>query len=500
MGDSDYLSGMKPKKKKLKTLHITEKDFMLANRRAARLEEIAEHGRPVSFRKALHKSKKVYDRKRLKGPIIEAVMFLLLSAGAAAQNPVFISRAYNSDPQARVWTVDGKPTLFVYGSRDESPSYYCSGRYDVFSTEDMVNWKGGDSFSSEEVPYNEEVLYAPDCMEKDGKYYLYYSQPGPYPEGTAVSDSPYGPFRDGKPVEHAGQIDPSIFIDDDGTAWMFWGQFSAKCAKLNPDMRSIDPSTIKDGIITEAEHHFHEGIQAFKHNGTYYLTFADIGRRGMPTCIGYATSDNITGPYTYRGVIIDNFGCDPAVWNNHGSVVKFKDQWYVFYHRSSCGSNTMRQTCIEPIEILPDGSIPEVGMTSTGAGAPLDPYIAIGADPVAGRACYLTGHARIDRNSRLDGIRDNDTAAWLDFDFEEGPRKMVLSVCPKAGGSVEVYSEYMYGGTLASFEVPPGDGKTIVTLEAEVGRDITGIHPVRMRFHGDDDTDLFTLVSFGFKR
>ena len=143
---------MKPKKKKQKIMRITEADFMLANRRAARLEEIAAHGRPVTFRKAVHKSKKVYDRKRLKDPVIGVVMFLLSAAGASAQNPVFISRAYNSDPQARVWTMDGKPTLFVYGSRDESPTYYCSGRYDVFSTEDMVHWKGGDSFSSEEVP------------------------------------------------------------------------------------------------------------------------------------------------------------------------------------------------------------------------------------------------------------------------------------------------------------------------------------------------------------
>ena len=424
---------------------------------------------------------------------------LAMAAGAAAQNPIFLNKAYNSDPQARVWTIDGKPTLFVYGSKDENPSYYCSGKYDVFSTEDMIHWKGGESFSSRDIPYNDEALYAPDCIEKDGKYYLFYSQPGPNPEGTAVADSPYGPFKDGRPVEHANQIDPSVFIDDDGQAWMFWGQFSAKCAKLNPDMRSIDPSTIKDGIITEAEHHFHEGIQAFKHNGTYYLIFADISRRGMPTCIGYATSDCVTGPYKYRGVIIDNFGCDPAVWNNHGSVVCFKDQWYVFYHRSSWGSNTMRKSCVEPIEILPDGTIPEVEMTSTGAGLPLDPYLALGSDPVAGRACYLMGHVRIDSSNRLAEIRDNDSAAWRDFDFKEGPRKMIISVCPQAGGTIDVFSEYMYGGIVASFKIPEGDGKTFITLEAKVNGNLSGIKPIRMRFHGDDDKNLFTINSFRFE-
>ena len=184
-----------------------------------------------------------------------AVLFLSF-VRAEAQNPVLLGKAYNSDPQARVWTVDDEERLFIYGSKDENPAYYCSGKYDVFSTNDMIHWSGREAFSSDEVKYNDEVLYAPDCIEKDGKYYLFYSQPGAYPEGTAVGDSPFGPFLDGKPLKDANQIDPSVFIDDDGQAWMFWGQFSAKCAKLNPDMRSMDPSTIKDGIITEADHHF----------------------------------------------------------------------------------------------------------------------------------------------------------------------------------------------------------------------------------------------------
>ena len=192
-----------------------------------------------------------------------AVLFLSF-VRAEAQNPILLGKAYNSDPQARVWTVDGEERLFIYGSKDENPAYYCSGKYDVFSTNDMIHWSGREAFSSDEVKYNDEVLYAPDCIEKDGKYYLFYSQPGAYPEGTAVGDSPFGPFLDGKPLKDANQIDPSVFIDDDGQAWLFWGQFSAKCAKLNPDMRSIDPSTIKDGILTEDGHHFHEGIQAFK--------------------------------------------------------------------------------------------------------------------------------------------------------------------------------------------------------------------------------------------
>ena len=99
----------------------------------------------------------------------------------------------------------------------------------------MIHWKGGESFSSRDIPYNDEVLYAPDCIEKDGKYYLFYSQPGPNPEGTAVADSPYGQFKDGKPVEHANQIDPSVFIDDDGKT------FITLEAKVNSNLSGIKP-------------------------------------------------------------------------------------------------------------------------------------------------------------------------------------------------------------------------------------------------------------------
>ena len=95
--------------------------------------------------------------------LITGAALLAIAFGASAQNPIFLNKAYNSDPQARVWTIDGKPTLFVYGSKDENTKYYCSSKYDVFSTEDMIHWKGGPSFSSDEIKYNDEVLYAPDC-------------------------------------------------------------------------------------------------------------------------------------------------------------------------------------------------------------------------------------------------------------------------------------------------------------------------------------------------
>ena len=433
--------------------------------------------------------------------------FLAGAVAATAQNPIIPEAKYNSDPQARTWSMpDGTQRLYVYGSRDESSTWYCSHAYDVLSTDDMKSWKlTPDSFLSkgegDQVPYNDEFLYAPDCFRKDGKYWLFYSQSGGRDvEGVAVSDRPEGPFRDGSAIQGANQIDPSVFIDDDGQAYLFFGQFAAKCARLNPDMRSIDRSTLRDSIITEAEHHFHEGIQAFKRNGIYYLVYADISRRGMPTCLGYATSEHVMGPYTYRGVIVDNFGCDPYVWNNHGSVGELNGQWYVFYHRSTNGTEMLRKSCVEPIRFNPDGTIDEVPMTTSGAAGYLDPFTLM----PGWRACGLTGHARIVLRKQagreiLAQIRRRDSALWRDFRFDRTPERMQLTVIPHRGGKVQVFANTLCLPLVAEFDVPAGDGMRPVTLEVPVKAALEGVHPLFFRFNGEAETDLMDLVSFRFR-
>jgi hypothetical protein len=232
------------------------------------------------------------------------------------------------------------------------------------------------------------ILYAPDAIEYKGKYYLYmcFSDDS---EGVAVSDRPEGPFGEAKRLPVSG-IDPAVFVDDDGQAYYYWGQFSASAARLNPDMMSLDEASIVTGIVTEKDHHFHEGSSMRKRGDTYYYVFTDTSR-GKPSSLGYATSKSPFGPFAYRGIIIDNNGCDPKTWNNHGSIERFNGQWYVFYHRSSRNSDSMRRVCAEKIFFAEDGSIPEVKMTSQGAG---DPFTS-GERIPAFMACELHGGAYI---------------------------------------------------------------------------------------------------------
>jgi len=196
--------------------------------------------------------------------LISLTAFILLVKLGLSQNPISPPGIYIADPTARVWN-DGK--LYIYGSADESCGYYCSHRYHMLVTEDMKNWKVVNNvFSSkgeeDEVSDNDNLLFAPSAAYKDGTCYLYYCQPDrKNAEGVATSASPEGPFEGGQPVDAGkyNEIDPDVFIDDDGQVYYLWGQFTLKMAKLKPNMKELDKTSIRDSILTESRHFFHEG-------------------------------------------------------------------------------------------------------------------------------------------------------------------------------------------------------------------------------------------------
>jgi hypothetical protein len=346
------------------------------------------------------------------------------------RNPVLPPDLCIPDGEAHVMP-DGR--LYVYGSWDQHTDVFCSSEYRVVSTEDLTEWTIHDvSFALSEIPWRPEerdmpttrsigrwamfrqlmrlggdvrragligqfrrmgragrglptpFLFAPDAISKDGRYYLFFD-PSDSSEGVAVSDRPEGPFRDPVRLPATG-IDPAVFIDDDGSVYYYWGQFRASGVRLHDDLLGFDAADVRHDLVTARQHHFHEGSSMRKIGDTYYYVFADDSR-GKPTSLGYATGPTPLGPFTYRGVIIDNDGCDPGSWNNHGSIERFGDQWYVFYHRSSGNSGARRRLCVEPIAIGEDGSIAEVPMTSQGTGKPFVP----GEHIDGWRACQVHG-------------------------------------------------------------------------------------------------------------
>jgi len=424
-----------------------------------------------------------------------SMLLVMISATLVmAQNPISPMGVYIADPTARV-DQDGR--LYIYGSLDKVSTAYCSTDYHVLSSADLRNWtlypnRFASAGENDQVSYTDGPLYAPDMIFRNGTYYLYYDT-SDGAEGVATSCSPSGPFVNGEKIEGISGIDPNVFIDDDGQAYYFWGQFSAKGAKMNADMKTLDMSSLKDGILTEREHGFHEGGFVFKRKGWYYYIYTDVSRRDEACSIGYSMSRHPMGPYEYKGIIIDNTGCDPGNWNNHGSVVCFRDKWYVLYHRSTHNSRMLRKACIEPINFLPDGTIPEVEMTTQGASGPLSAYEKLDA----ARACLMSGNVRIEwqedlRREVLSKCRAGDRAVYKYLDFKKGVRRMKLRVKSPVGGHIRAIPDHHFHGAVATMEVPAGEGWTELTCD--VKGELKGVHALWLCFDGKSEAgDLFQI-------
>jgi len=420
-------------------------------------------------------------------------------------NPILPNQFFIPDVEARQWS-DGR--MYLYGSLDiPGDTDYCSREYRVFSSADLHQWTDhGISFrSSDSHTGKVERLFAPDCTQIAGRYALCYCG-SDNSEGIALSDHPAGPFTHARAVAGADgdAIDPAIFVDDDGSIYYFWGQFNLRGARLKPDLSGIDPATLNTSIITESEHGFHEGASIRKRHGIYYLAYTDISR-GRATCIGYATSPSPLGPYTKRGIIIDNTGCDPQTWNNHGSIAQFNDAWYVFYHRSSQAGKFNRRVCAEPISFTADGTIPEVEMTTQGISKPLP-----AAAPVdACRACLLSGrtHTGIRYPQRdepwheyLTMIHNRDHAAYKYLDFGHGAKSFhAVAASGAYGGTIEVRLDSPNGTLLATCDVPATGGwSKWIDVTAAVSVPVRGVHAVYLVFRGDHSGRLFDLSLFRF--
>ncbi|PFO07767.1 xylosidase [Bacillus sp. AFS076308] len=437
------------------------------------------------------------------------------------RNPVLPPDIHIPDPEAHVMP-DGR--VYVYGSWDQEENIFCSKQYRVFSSDNMVDWVDhGISFDSSKVPWifdedapkypgfnwskptpflkklyelaaiNEkeevsktpdDILFAPDAIHKNGKYYLYFCMANDS-EGVAIADKPEGPFNN--PIQlPCGGIDPAVLIDDDGQSYFYWGQFYAKGAKLKENMVEFEEGTIVNNLVTEEEHYFHEGSSLRKRGDTYYFVYSSMVR-GKPTSLAYATSKSPLGPFEYKGVIIDNDGCDPQSWNNHGSVEEVNGQWYVFYHRSSRNSPQKRRLCIEPIIFSEDGGILEVPMTSQGAGKPFGIHETIEAF----RACQLSGSVYIapskNNGEVLTGMRDGDEAIYRYVEWKRPVN--YISIEGTGSGEIKIY---LNDEENASGSVILKNGKmTSSSFQRSYGK-----HEIKLKFNKVNDLEIH---SFSFK-
>jgi arabinoxylan arabinofuranohydrolase len=288
-----------------------------------------------------------------------------------------LSRMHGAaDPDANVWGDE----IWVYTSQDRTVDsskhrhhYDAMDGYHAFSTKDMINWTNhGEVFHSSDVSWAWEkggFLWAPGAARANGKYYLYYpikNKAGEWRVGVAVGDTPVGPFKDsGKPLEGITDIDPHVFVDDDGQAYIY--NNIAIVAKLKPNMIELaeTPRKIKyapDEIMSNDTLKFCEGAYMHKKDGVYYFSYSNWKNKNHQGF--YAMGDNPYGPFEWKGAMAPN----PKGAQDHHSIIEFKGQSYYFYHISIAELPKYKESqgrimCFDKLHYNADGTIKMVKHT-----------------------------------------------------------------------------------------------------------------------------------------
>ena len=395
---------------------------------------------------------------------------------------------------------DGEPRVFgdrvyIYGSHDAPQSdKFCDGKLKVWSASvhNLNDWvchgdifhTRADSDHPSDTDWTDGDLYAPDVVEKDGKYYLFdyiFGAKG----CVAVSERPEGPFRvlsryqykipQGRGKEYCNDgwfIDPGVLVDDDGSVHICCGYERSFYARLNPDnMYEVLDGTYQDDIIPVSEpFNYFEACSMRKIGNVYYLIYSN--RKSSQ--LVYATADRPQGPYRYRGVIIDN-GIDYPAGNNHGSLCCINGQWYIFYHRMTNGTIMSRQACVEKVSVAKDGTIAQVEMTSLGFEESLSPY----KTTEANIACVLKGGCIVAERDvftrMITKITDGCVMGYRYFDFGEDHTGTRMTFCAKVRGNgcrslLHIRLDSENGTEIGNCEIGGADGIYSAKTECVTGR------------------------------
>lgn len=287
-------------------------------------------------------------------------------------NPI-IKDKYTGDPAALVY----KDKVYLYAGHDEAPNdfnFYKMNEWLVYSSSDMVNWQEHPvPLKVTDFAWAKSDAWAAQVIERNGKFYWYVTvEHGTIPGksiGVAVSDNPTGPFKDalGKAIVTNDMttktsiswddIDPTVIIDDDGQAYLFWGNTVCHYAKLKANMVELDGP-----IQTISLPNFTEAPWIHKKNDWYYLSYA----YQFPEKIAYAMSKSIYGPWEYKGILNEIAGNSNT---NHQSIIEFNGKDYFIYHNGAAqpnGGSFRRSVCIDRLYYNEDGSLKRVIMTTEG--------------------------------------------------------------------------------------------------------------------------------------
>ena len=445
---------------------------------------------------------------KLTGIVAIIVLFPFINK---AQNPI-IQTNYTADPAPMVHN----GTVYLYTSHDEDntvKNFFTMNDWRCYSSIDMVNWTDHGAILSYKVfNWSRGDAWAGQCIYRNGKFYYYLpvnQKNGGNAIGVAVSDSPTGPFKDalGKPLLTGyGYIDPTVYIDDNGQAYLYWGNPNLWHVKLNEDMISYNQELgiVKEDLkdenfgyrakkIDNRTASYEEGPWLFKRNSKYYIIYP---AGGVPEHLAYSSSTSTTGPWTYGDTIMHVIK-EGGAFTNHPGYIEFKGKSYLFYHNAALlgGGGFKRSVCIEPFTFNPDGSIPLIAPTKEGvkeSAANLYPFVRIEAETIAWEEGIETAKGD-NADVYVTNISNDDYIKVRSVDFGKGANKFEASVASVSqGGKIEIHIDAKNGNLIGTLNVKNiGGDQTWKTLLCKVNK-VKGVHDLYFIFKGSEE-NLFNF-------
>jgi arabinoxylan arabinofuranohydrolase len=432
-----------------------------------------------------------------------------------AENPI-VQTNYTADPAPLVY----KGTVYLYTSHDEDDATgFHMLNWRLYTTIDMVNWTDhGTVASLATFPWavKSNDAWAPQAIERNGKFYLYVpiSVAG-RPKNViavAVADSPFGPFKDA--LGHAliakamGNIDPTVFIDSDGQAYLYWGNPNLWYVKLNKDMISYSGDIVK---VDSKPKNYQEGPWFYRRNGKYYMAYAS---HCCPEGIGYAMSNSPTGPWKYMGMVMDP---DARSSGNHPGIIDYKGSSYVFgfnYFLNFSLTSTHRErrsVCVGKLTYNPDGSITTVpwwnreGVSQIGS---LNPYRRTEAATMAWESGTSNGAwvpgVRTAQNGKI-GVYVTHIAngsyikvSGVGFGRHPASRFTANVASGSEGGLVELHLDAVDGPSIGSLPISSTGGWDKWQTKTTSVSSAVGTHDLYFVFKGGGGGDLFNFKSWKF--
>ena len=427
---------------------------------------------------------------------------LLNCLNVNAQRPI-IQTKYTADPAPMVYN----DTVFLYTTHDEDDAEgFKMQDWLLYTSTDMVNWTDHGvvaSLKSFDWVKRDNGAWAEQVVERNGKFYMYCPIHG-NGIGVLVSDSPYGPFKDplGKPLvwqkEHWDDIDPTVFIDEDGQAYMYWGNPNCYYVKLNEDMISYSGDIVK---LKETPEHYQEGPWFYKRNGHYYLAFASTC---CPEGIGYAMSDSPTGPWKTKGYIMRP---TERTRGNHPGIMDYKGKSYVFglnYDLLKLETNThyeRRSVSVAEMHYNENGTIQEVPYwadTKLEQIGTFNPFRKVEAETMAWGYGLKTA-PNADKSLSVVDVNNGEYICVRGVNFGKNKaRCFEVSALPLEGGNLKIRLDAPDGKIVGNVNIPQGNETSKYELYSCEVNAVSGIHDLYLSFEGENNKDLFELDYWKF--